>query len=537
MFAILVQLRSRKAGMALVGRISNPRASALDRYSLRMGTLVERHLAEAALIAAKLEAERTAAEALQAKQDIEQATAALREEIAMRIRTEARLEHIARHDPLTGLPNRTLLNERLDQEMQQAAARGRKLALLYIDLDNFKDVNDTLGHAVGDNLLRQVAARFAEELAPGAMVARIGGDEFALLQVVIEGPGQAATLAERLITRVCQPFAVDNRTIFIGASIGITCFPDDAETVDMLQRNADLAMYLAKSEGRNRWCFYDNTLNRAAMRRALLEQALREPSLQSQLEVVFQPQVDLLTDRVGGVEALMRWRHPEQGLIPPQEFIPAAERSGMILDLGTWVLRESCRQAVRWRQAGLPRITVSVNVSTAQFRIGNMPHLVAQVLAETGLPPSWLELEITETGIMHDVHVAAEMLVALHQQGVGLAIDDFGTGYSSLSYLRRLPVDRIKIDQSFINDVTTSEDAAMIATTIVKLAHSLRLQVVAEGVETAEQVAFVRQTGCAYAQGYFYGEPMAANGIPPLLNRPLLDHPLLDHDKPRELAE
>jgi EAL domain-containing protein (putative c-di-GMP-specific phosphodiesterase class I) len=229
--------------------------------------------------------------------------------------------------------------------------------------------------------------------------------------------------------------------------------------------------------------------------------------------------VELSTDRVSGVEALMRWRHPENGLISPQEFIPAAERSGMILDIGTWVLRESCRQAARWRNAGLPHVTVCVNVSTAQFRIGNMPRLVAQILAETGLPASWLELEITETGIMHDMHVATEMLVALHHQGVGLAIDDFGTGYSSLSYLRRLPVDRLKIDQSFIHDVTTSEDAAMIASTIVKLAHSLRLQVVAEGVETRAQVDFVRQTGCACAQGYFYGEPMTAGRVEKMLGK------------------
>jgi diguanylate cyclase (GGDEF)-like protein len=510
--------------MSLSARIGQAKISTLDRYSLRMGTLVARHMADAALIAARQQAEREAAEARRAKQEIERATDALREEIANRVKTEARLAYIARHDPLTGLPNRTLLNATLELEMQKALRNGQHLALHYIDLDNFKDVNDTLGHAVGDSLLQQVAARFSAELRPGEMVARIGGDEFALMQIVDRDPGCVAALADRLVAGVSRPFMVDRRTVFIGASIGITYFPDDGDSLEDLHRNADLAMYNAKNEGRNRCCFYNDALNRAAMHRAQLEQSLREPALLSQLDVLFQPQVDLLSDQVAGVEALMRWRHPQQGMIPPQEFIPAAERSGMILDIGTWVLRESCRQAARWRDQGLPKLTVSVNVSTAQFRIGNMPRLVAEVLAETGLPASWLELEITETGIMHDMHAASEMLVALHQQGVGLAIDDFGTGYSSLSYLRRLPVHRIKIDQSFIKDVTTSEDAAMIATTIVKLAHSLRLGVVAEGVETAEQADFVRRTGCAYGQGYFFGEPMTADGINSVLGAPKWAH-------------
>ena len=229
--------------------------------------------------------------------------------------------------------------------------------------------------------------------------------------------------------------------------------------------------------------------------------------------------MDLRTLRITGVEALLRWHHPEQGLIPAEEFIPLAERTGMIIDIGAWVLRESCHQAVRWSRAGLPPLTMAVNVATAQFRFGNMPRLVAAVLAETGMAASRLELEITETGIMHDMHVAAETLVNLHQQGVGLAIDDFGTGYSSLSYLRKLPVDRLKIDRSFVNDVTSNEDAAVIATTIVELAHALRLEVVAEGVETAEQARFVRQTGCAFAQGHFYGRPITPDGFVSLLEQ------------------
>jgi diguanylate cyclase (GGDEF)-like protein len=498
------------------------KVTALDRYSHRMGRLVERHLSEAALVAARQEAEREAAEAKRAKSEIEMATTALRDEIAVRQTAQSRLAYLASHDPLTGLPNRTLFNAKLASEMQEAHRRGRKLAMLYVDLDNFKDVNDTLGHAIGDTLLRQVAARIAGELRSGEMVGRIGGDEFALLQVDPEDASRAGELGERLMATLCEPFDVDGRPIFIGASIGMTMYPDDADTVELLHRNADLAMYRAKSDGRNRCHFFDETLNQEVHRRALLEQALREPSLMNQLFLAYQPQYEIRTQRLSGVEALLRWDHPEHGLIPPSEFISVAERSGLILDIGAWVLRAACRQAAAWYNAGLPPLTMSVNVSTVQFRVGNVPRLVADVLAETGLPASWLELEITETGMMHDMNVAAETLVALHHQGVSLSIDDFGTGYSSLSYLRRVPVDRIKVDRSFIKDVTTSEDAAVVASTIVKLAHSLRLEVVAEGVETREQADFVQQTGCAFVQGFYYGEPMTADMIHDLMTRPAL---------------
>jgi diguanylate cyclase (GGDEF)-like protein len=485
-----------------------------------MGRLVERHLADAALIAARQEAEREAAEAKRAKREIELASAALRDEIAVRQTAQSRLAYLASHDPLTALPNRTLFNARLTSEMQEAHRHGRKLAMLYVDLDNFKDVNDTLGHAVGDTLLQQVAARISGELRSGEMVGRIGGDEFALLQVNPADADCAGNLGERLMATLGEPFDVDGRPIFIGASIGITLFPDDADTVELLHRNADLAMYRAKSDGRNRCHFFDETLNQEVHRRALLEQALREPSLMDQLYLVYQPQYEMRTNRLSGVEALLRWDHPEHGMIPPAEFISVAERSGLILDIGAWVMRQACAQAARWCKAGFPPITMSVNVSTVQFRVGNVPRLVAEVLEETGLPASWLELEITETGMMHDMNIAAETLVTLHNQGVSLSIDDFGTGYSSLSYLRRVPVDRIKIDRSFIKDVTASEDAAVVAATIVKLAHSLRLQVVAEGVETRAQADFVQQTGCAFVQGFYYGEPMTADMIQDLMTRP-----------------
>ncbi len=491
--------------------------TALARYSAGLGQLVERRLSNAALVAARQEAEHEAKEARAARLESETAVIALREEMAIRLGTQSRLAYLASHDPLTALPNRTLFGERLAAAMQDGRHDGKRLALHCIDLDDFKFVNDTFGHAVGDALLQQVSARIERELRPGETVARMGGDEFAVLQLGPRNADDARALGQRIIARLGEPFEIEDRSIFIGASIGITLYPDDALIPELLHRNADLAMYQAKSEGRNRCQFFDDTLNRKAHRRALLEQALREPALFSQLELMFQPQVEMRSLRLIGVEALLRWQHPLYGRVPPEEFIPLAERSGMISDIGEWVLRESCAQAMRWRCAGLPRISVAVNVATAQFRDGNMPRLVAAALAQSGLPASWLELEITETGIMRDMHVAAETLVALHQQGVGLAIDDFGTGYSSLSYLRKLPVDRIKIDRSFVNDVTTNEDAAVVATTIVKLAHSLRLQVVAEGVETSAQAEFIRESGCDFAQGFFYGRPVRPSDVPRLL--------------------
>jgi diguanylate cyclase (GGDEF)-like protein len=498
------------------------KSGALERYSLRMGRLVERHLAEAALIAAQQEALREAAQARQAKAEIEISASALRQEITVRETAQARLAYLARHDPLTGLPNRAWFSESLSGAVQSAAATASKLAVLYIDLDNFKDVNDTLGHEIGDALLRQVATRIADNMPETAGAARIGGDEFALFLPNLANPSAATALGQSLITALCRPFEIEGRPIFIGASIGVSLFPDDAASVDLLHRHADLALYRAKTDGRNRCQTFDQTLNAEVHRRATLEQALREPALSNQLHIVYQPQIDLSSDAISGVEALLRWQHPVQGWIWPTEFIPVAERSGMILPIGTWVLREACRQAASWRAGGMPPMTMSVNVSALQFRAGNVPRLVAEILAETGLPAHCLELEITETAIMNHSVDPADALIALHQLGVGLAIDDFGTGYSSLSYLRQIPVDRIKIDQSFIRDAPGNEDASMVAATIVQLAHSLRLEVVAEGVENRAQLDFVRQTGCRFAQGFYYSKPISAAGITALatnLNR------------------
>ena len=490
---------------------------ALQRYSAGLGRLAERRMLDAALTGARRDAEREAFEAKLARREIEAVAASLREEIEARLGTQSRLAYLASHDPLTALPNRALLAERLLAAAGAAHGGGHRLALHYLDLDNFKDVNDSFGHAVGDVLLRQVAERIAGELRDGDTVARLGGDEFAVLQAETPDRSAARALAERIIARIGEPFLIEGRALFVGASVGVTVFPDDdpawaTEPPDTaaLHRSADLAMYQAKGEGGNRCRFFDDTLSRRAHRRATLEHALREPALFGQLQVLFQPQVDMRDGAAVGVEALLRWNHPSYGAVSPEEFIPLAEASGLICGIGTWVLRESCRQAAAWRAAGLARFSVAVNVSTAQIRDGRLQQLVADTLAEFGLPAAWLELEITESGIMRNTHAAAETLADLHRQGVGLSIDDFGTGYSSLSYLRRLPVDRIKIDRSFVADVITSEDAAVLAATIVRLAPSLRLQVVAEGVETQAQADFIAATGCDYAQGYHYSLPLDA---------------------------
>jgi diguanylate cyclase (GGDEF)-like protein len=489
-----------------------------------MGRLVERRLTDASLVAARQEAEHEAAHARRAKDEIEQAAVALSAEMSSRQNAQSRLAFLASHDPLTALANRTLFNDNLAFAVGEARRLDRGLALFYLDLDNFKDVNDTLGHAIGDGLLREVAGRIESHLHRNESLARIGGDEFALLQLDTKDSAQAADLGHRLLAAFNKPFDVREQRIFISASIGITLFPKDAGHLELLHRNADLAMYRAKGDGRSRYQFFDATLNHEASRRSLIEQALREPALMLQLRLVYQPQMDLRSNRISGVEALLRWDHPEHGEIPPDEFIPIAERSGIIEDIGVWVLRESCRQGVRWRAQGM-KLTVSVNVSAVQFRIGDLSRLVADLLAETGLPASLLELEITETGIMGDMHVAVDTLLALHRLGVGLAIDDFGTGYSSLSYLRSVPVDRIKIDRSFVKDVIGSEDAAVIVTAIVNLAHNLRMEVVAEGVETNEQADFIRSTGCAFVQGFYYGKPVSAAEILTLRTRiPVAEH-------------
>jgi diguanylate cyclase (GGDEF)-like protein len=484
------------------------RQTTLSRYTAQLGRLVEQRMSTAALLAAKQEAEYQARQAHQAMLEAHASNEALREEIEKRAQVQSRLAYLASHDALTGLANRTLLREQLRREMEQARRRNAALALLYLDLDDFKDVNDTLGHAMGDALLKEVANRLAAMVRGGEIVARMGGDEFAILQSGQGAAESAQALAQRVIATLGQPVEIAERRLFIGVSVGITLFPNDGEDPDLLLKNADLAMYRAKQEGRNRYHFFDTVLNEEVHRRSVLEQALHAALAHNQLSLALQPQVHFPSHRIEGAEALVRWQHANFGLIPPEEFVPVAEHCGLINRLGCWVLRESCRLARSWDAVGLPPIRVAVNVSVAQLKGGDVPRQVSEILDETGLPPSRLELEITETGVMHDVRNAAELLSSLHALGVSLAIDDFGTGYSSLSYLSRLPVDRIKIDRSFVRDALHNEGAALIATTIVNLGRNLRLAVVAEGVETKEHADFVERSGCAIAQGFYYGMPM-----------------------------
>jgi diguanylate cyclase (GGDEF)-like protein len=491
--------------------------SLLLRYGAQLGLLGERRSAEAGLMAARHEAERQAQRAEQALRDTEKTNHNLLLEMECRQQAQSRLEHLANHDPLTDLPNRALFAERLSREMNLARRNGTKLALMYLDLDHFKDVNDTLGHAVGDELLLEVARRLSGCLREEDMVARLGGDEFAILQTGLRDAHPARVLAQRLIAVLARPMELAERQIFTGGSIGVTLFPDDGEDAQLLQRNADLAMYSSKQE-RNAFHFFDAVLDDEVHRRAFLEQALRDALPSGQLSLVYQPQVSVSTGLVTGVEALLRWTHPERGAIGPDDFIPLAERCGLINEIGNWVLHEACRQAKRWDAEGLPPLTMAVNVSVNQFKTGDVPRDVAAVLAATGLAPSRLELEVTETGLMNDMRNAGSTLSQLRNQGVGLAIDDFGTGYSSLSYLRSLPVDRIKIDRSFVRDVTSNEDAAIIAGTIVNLAKSLKLDVIAEGVETLAHADFLRGAGCVSAQGFYYGRPAGADELSRLLS-------------------
>ena len=493
-----------------------PSTSLLERYSAQLGLLCERQLAMTSLEAARRDAERQAQQASRAAQETIASSEALREEMTHRFEIQSRLAHLAMHDPLTGLPSRTLLAEKLAQGIENGRRSGRSLALLYLDLDHFKDVNDTLGHAAGDALLRIVAERLQACLRGDAMVARMGGDEFALW-VADADAATAATLANRIVARIAEPVTIGGHRAFIGVSIGCTLCPDDGDDVATLLSNGDIAMYWAKQEGRNCVQMFDNALTQEVRRRASLEQALHDAVSLDQVAVAYQPQVELVTGRIIGVEALLRWNHPGHGNVFPDEFVPIAERSGVINNLGAWIIHESCRQILAWSKEGLPPLRVAVNLATAQFKGSDVPRLVASALTSTGLHPSQLELEITETGVMQDMRDAAEVLRALAELGVTLAIDDFGTGYSSLSYLRRLPVDKIKIDRSFVSDVVTSEDAASITRAIVGLAHSLRMTVVAEGVETEEQADFMRATRCNFAQGYLYGRPMAAEDLKVLL--------------------
>jgi len=443
-------------------------------------------------------------------------------DMSTRKEMEARLEYLAHYDALTGLPNRTFLFNRLEQAIVYGARHQRAAAVLFLDLDRFKIVNDSLGHSAGDQVLRDVAARLESCIRSGDMVARLGGDEFVVLLEDMASAQDATLVAQKLLDRFTLPFTVQDpeggrQAYHFTTSIGISLYPDDGDDAHALLRNADTAMYRAKEQGGNNYQFFTAEMTARARRRMSLESALHRAIEQEQFLLHYQPQVELATGRVTAIEALLRWNHPQQGLIPPMDFIPVLEETGMILTAGEWVLRTACRQQRAWMEAGLPPVRVAVNLSARQLRHQKFVDSVFQIIADTGIEPAHLELEITESMVMQQVKEVHTMLNALGAAGMGIAMDDFGTGYSSLSYLKGLPIDTLKIDKSFVGDITADPDDAEIVATIIAMARSLKLKVIAEGVETREQLDFLCAHDCDAMQGYYFSKPLPADEIPGLL--------------------
>ncbi|MDP2240702.1 MAG: EAL domain-containing protein [Burkholderiales bacterium] len=429
-------------------------------------------------------------------------------DITERKAAEQRIEHLAQHDLLTDLPNRVLLNDRVEVAVAHAARHGGRLALLYVDLDKFKFVNDTLGHAVGDQLLKAAAMRIKSAIRESDAASRVGGDEFVVLLSEINAAEDAARVAEKIIRDVSDPYRLNEHELVLTASIGIAIYPENGQDAGELLRLADTAMFAAKGGGRNRYQFYSEAMGARAAERLHLESELRGACARGEIFVAYQPQIDLASGRVIGAEALARWRHPRHGLISPLRFIPVAEESGLILEIGEWILREACRQARDWREQDILDAHVSVNVSAVQFRQADFLEVVKRALDASGLLPANLELEVTESVVMEGVSSMLDILRRLDAFGVKLAIDDFGTGYSSLSYLRQFPTQRLKIDQSFVRDLPGDPDAVAIARAIVSMGHSLGMHIIAEGVENEAQAVFLSSIGCEEAQGYLYAKPM-----------------------------
>jgi diguanylate cyclase (GGDEF)-like protein/PAS domain S-box-containing protein len=430
------------------------------------------------------------------------------QDITERKAAEGQVQFLAYYDALTGLPNRPLFQDRLAKALASARRRREKVALLFLDLDRFKTVNNSLGHSVGDLLLKGVAERLKKWAREQDTVARLGGDEFVLVLTGVKDTADAAVAADRLMKAITPAFVVQEHVLSVTCSLGISVFPDHGTDGETLLKNADAAMYCAKDNGRNNFQFFTQDMNIRAVERLTLENSLRMALERKELFLEYQPQVDLATGKIIGAEALLRWRHPELGLVPPSKFIPIAENSGMIIPIGEWVLRTACTQARLWQDEGLAPLTVAVNVSVVQFRQEQFCQVIRTVLDETGLPAQYLELEITES-LLSDADVVLSALQKLKRIGVNLSIDDFGTGYSSLSYLRRFPVYKLKIDRSFVQAMTTNPDDAAIAATIINMAKTLRLKVIAEGVETEHQMLFLREHNCDEVQGYYFSKPLA----------------------------
>ncbi|MDP1863831.1 MAG: EAL domain-containing protein [Thiobacillus sp.] len=427
------------------------------------------------------------------------------------------LEHLVHYDTLTDLPNRTLLQDRLGQAIELAHRQGRQLAVMFMDLDRFKHINDSLGHAVGDLLLQSVAQRLVGCVRHSDTISRQGGDEFVVLLPYIEHAEDAALSAQKLLAALELPHCVDEHTIYIGASIGISIYPDDGQDLETLLKCADSAMYHSKANGRNNYKFFEQSMNVRAIERQSIEGGLRRALERQEFVLHYQPKINLQSGAIVGVEALIRWQHPQRGLILPEQFVPIAEDCGLTQPIGRWVLREACKQAQAWLQAGLPPIVVAINASAPEFHTKDYFKNIRATLEEAHLEPRYLEIELTESVLMRDAAATDTVLHALADLGVQLAVDDFGTGYSSLSYLKKFPINTLKIDQSFVNQMIDNPDDAAIVSAVISMAKSLRLRVIAEGVETPEQAAFLRDRQCDEGQGYHFCRPMAAEALAALL--------------------
>jgi diguanylate cyclase (GGDEF)-like protein len=429
----------------------------------------------------------------------------------------SKLARLALHDSLTDLPNRTLLADRLDQAMVRAERSGSSVALLFVDLDRFKHINDSLGHAVGDQLLKSVARRLLSCVRNSDTVSRQGGDEFLILLEHIAEAEDAALCAEKIIAALDARHRIGEHDLHLTASIGIATFPGDARDASTLMRNADFAMYQAKYSGRNTYQFFKPEMNASAIERQSMEMDLRHAIERQEFVLNYQPKVNLETGAIVGVEALIRWQRPMHGFVPPTQFIPIAEESGLILPIGRWALERACRQARAWQDSGLRPITIAINVSAVELRAKDFLANVRQILEQSPLEPRFLEIELTETFMMQDWKSTAEVLRELKALGVRIALDDFGTGYSSLSYMKRFPIDSLKIDQSFVRDMTTDADDASIVCAVINMGRSLHMGVVAEGIQTREQLRFLREHHCPEGQGFYFGAPVPAPQLTALL--------------------
>lgn len=454
-------------------------------------------------------------------QELSESNIKLNEEITERKSAEERISHMAYYDSLTGLPNRHLLQDRLEMCISQYERHKQITAIIFLDIDDFKRINDTLGHRTGDFLLQEFAERLNECIRAtdtvsrqiiydneGSTVSRLGGDEYTILASNIKNDRDAARVAQRLMNIISYPFTIGEQELFITASMGIAICPNDGSDVETLLKNADTAMYHAKGKGKNNFQFYEESMNARLMKRLELEGELRKAIHEDELLLHYQPRIDARTGQISSMEALVRWERPGKGLVSPGEFIPVAEDTGLIVPLGEWVLKTACRQNKAWQDAGLPPISISVNISGKQFQKDNFLEKISNIIKDSTLNPKWLELEITENVLMHHAKITEEILQTIKKMGVRLSMDDFGTGYSSFNYLKSFPLDIIKIDKSFIDEIPQNPNDAAIVNAIISMAHNLNLHVVAEGVELEQQQIFLRDHGCDEIQGYYYSRPL-----------------------------